>query len=231
MVDPPVTNSTGSAGAVAHDPATALGPVVAQDPGHVALQGDGTKLGAVVAHDPAAQPVKVVAQVSTSEWGAVAGQHTGIIDAQVANNTGFAGVVAHGSVTELGPVVAQDPGHVALQGDGTGKLGAMVAHDPAATDGNIILASTPNETLTGFGAKDGFVFNFANVGKGTVTDLHPAVDPLHFGSQVFANEAGALNPMHEEGLGNTVIGLDAHDSTTLANVLKAQLHATDFHFV
>jgi hypothetical protein len=154
-----------------------------------------------------------------------------MFDPQGANNTGFAGVVAHDAATALGPVVAQDPGHIALQADGTNKLGAVVAHDPGAKDGNIILASTPNETLTGFGAKDGFVFNFANVGKATVTDLHPAVDPLQFGSQIFANEAGALNAMHEDGQGNTVIGLDAHDPITLANLLKAQLHATDFHFV
>src|SRR5260370_18439866 len=221
----------GIGGAAAHDAATELGPVVAQDPGHVALQGDGNnKLGAVVAHDPAAQPVKVVAQDSTSELGGVGGQHNGMVDPEGANNTGLAGVVAHDGGSAVGPVDAQDPGHVALQTDGINKLGAVVAHDPGAKDGNIILAGGPNETLTGFGAKDGFVFNFANVGKATVTDLHPAVDPLQFGSQVFANEAGALNPMHEDGQGNTVIGLDAHDPTTLANVLKAQLHATDFHF-
>src|SRR5260370_36656124 len=129
----------GIGGAAAHDAATELGPVVAQDPGHVALQGDGNnKLGAVVAHDPAAQPVKVVAQDSTSELGGVAGQHNGMVDPQGANNTGFAGFVSLIPPPPRSPLFPYTTLFRSLSGDGNKKLGAVVAHDPGAKDGNII---------------------------------------------------------------------------------------------
>jgi hypothetical protein len=121
--------------------------------------------------------------------------------------------------TELGAVVAHDPG--------TG-LGSVVAHDPGLLAGNTIDASKP---LTGTSASDTFVFNFANVGKDTVTDFHPAADALQFGATIFANAQGGLNATHDDGQGNTVAGLDAHDTITWTGVLKAQLHATDFHVV
>src|SRR5260370_24815672 len=90
MVDPLSANNTGFAGVVAHDAATALGPVVAQDPGHVALQTDGiNKLGAVVAHDPATPPGKMVAPDCTNDLFAGAGRHNGIGYALGPNNMGF----------------------------------------------------------------------------------------------------------------------------------------------
>jgi hypothetical protein len=85
--------------------------------------------------------------------------------------------------------------------------------------------------LTGYAASDTFAFNFASVGHATVTDFHPATDMLQFNSQLFANVQAALNATHDDGHGNTVVALDAHDTITLAGILKAQLHASDFHFV
>jgi hypothetical protein len=35
--------------------------------------------------------------------------------------------------------------------------------------------------------------------------------------------------MHDDGHGNTVIAIDAQDTVTLNGVIKAQLHASDFH--
>src|SRR6202011_4894062 len=108
-------------------------PVVAQDPGHVALEGDGTnKLGAVVADDPATPPGKVPAKDFASAWAPVAGQSTGIVDPRGPDNMGFGSALAHVLATELGPVVAQDPGQVELQGDDTKKLGAVVAQASAS---------------------------------------------------------------------------------------------------
>jgi hypothetical protein len=40
----------------------------------------------------------------------------------------------------------------------------------------------------------------------------------------------AVNATQDDGHGNTVITLDAHDTITLSGVVKAQLHASDFHF-
>jgi hypothetical protein len=45
------------------------------------------------------------------------------------------------------------------------------------------------------------------------------------------NAQAALNATQDDGHGNTVVTLDASDAITLSGVLKAQLHASDFHFV
>ena len=103
------------------------------------------------------------------------------------------------------------------------------APGPAAS--STIVASTSNQTFSGFATSDNFVFNFSEVGHATVTDFHPATDTLQFTSSIFANAQAVLNATHDDGHGNTIIAIDAHDAITLDAVLKAQLHATDFHFV
>jgi len=94
-----------------------------------------------------------------------------------------------------------------------------------------IVASAPNQALSGFAGSDTFVFNFAGVGHATVTDFHPATDLLQFSSPIFLNALAVLNATQDDGHGNSVIVIDAHDTITLSGVLKAQLHASDFHFV
>jgi hypothetical protein len=49
-------------------------------------------------------------------------------------------------------------------------------------------------------------------------------------ASVFANFAAVRADMEASG-GNTVITLDAHDAITVANVLPAQLHAHNSHFI
>ncbi len=115
---------------------------------------------------------------------------------------------------------------------GSGQaVDGVVAQNPGPAASSTIVASAPNQTLTGNAASDTFVFNFANVGQATVTDFHTETDTLQFNSQLFANIQAALNATHDDGHGNTVVALDAHDTITLSGVLKAQLHASDFHFV
>jgi hypothetical protein len=70
----------------------------------------------------------------------------------------------------------------------------------------------------------------ANIGIAAVTNLHVETDVIQLNSQLFANVQAALNATQDDGHGNTVITLDAHDSITLSGVVKAQLHANDFHF-
>ena len=111
------------------------------------------------------------------------------------------------------------------------SVGGVTAHDPALPAAGTIVASAANQTLTGAAISDTFVFNFAAVGQSKVTDFHPASDVLQFNSSIFANAQAALNAAHDDGHGNTVIAIDAHDSVTLNGVAKAQLHAADFHFV
>jgi hypothetical protein len=103
--------------------------------------------------------------------------------------------------------------------------------DPAPAATSTIVAHGPDQILTGHAASDTFAFNFTGVGQTTVTDFHPATDALQFSDHLFANLQAALNATHDDGHGNAVIALDAHDTITLSGILKAQLHASDFHFV
>jgi fibronectin-binding autotransporter adhesin len=118
-----------------------------------------------------------------------------------------------------------------FQSDGNGGTivyDPPVSGNPPAT--STIAASAPNQTLTGNAVSDTFAFNFANVGNATVTNFHADTDVIQFNSRLFANVQAALNATHDDGHGNTVIALDAHDTITLSGVVKAQLHASDFHF-
>jgi hypothetical protein len=113
--------------------------------------------------------------------------------------------------------------------------GGILIQDPpdsgsGPADTSTIAVTAPNQTLTGNAVSDTFVFNFASVGNATVTNFHAATDTLQFSSQLFANVQAALNATQDDGHGNTLITLDAHDAITLSGVVKAQLHASDFHF-
>jgi hypothetical protein len=114
---------------------------------------------------------------------------------------------------------------------GIQSAGGIVMHDPGQATTGSVVASAPNQTLTGSAPHDNFVFNFAGVGHATVTDFHPDTDALQFKSSIFANALAALNAAHDDGHGDCVIAIDAHDAITLSGVIKAQLHATDFHVV
>jgi hypothetical protein len=54
-------------------------------------------------------------------------------------------------------------------------------------NGAFIVASAPNQTLSGFTASDTLFFNFAAVGQSAVTDFHPTTDTLRFSSSIFAS--------------------------------------------
>jgi FecR protein len=110
-----------------------------------------------------------------------------------------------------------------------GAVSAVIMNDPGPSTNDTVVASAPNQTLTGLAASDTFVFNFAGVGNTTVTDFHPLTDILQFRSSLFATAQEILNATHDDGHGNTVIAVDGHDTVTLDGVVKAQLHTSDFH--
>jgi len=143
-------------------------------------------------------------------------------------NIQFAGTVGNLNFVPDGNngTIVYDPPVTAGQG-----IGPVVMHDPGPPSTSTIAATAPNQTLSGFAASDTFAFNFASVGQATVMDFHPTTDTLQFSSQLFANLQAALNATHDDGHGNTVIALDAHDTITLNGIIKAQLQASDFHFV
>jgi hypothetical protein len=102
---------------------------------------------------------------------------------------------------------------------------------PGSAPSNTIVASAPNQTLTGSVSGDNFVFNFAGIGHTTIADFHPDLDTLQFKNSIFANAQAILNATHDDGHGNSIIAVDAHDVIVLNDILKAQLHANDFHIV
>ena len=86
-------------------------------------------------------------------------------------------------------------------------------------------------TVVGNGGNDTFVFKPAS-GSATIADFDPATDTISFASSMFNhNAADVLAATHDDGHGNTVIAVNAADTITLQHVLKAQLSASDFHFV
>ena len=156
--------------------------------------------------------------VTISETG-----HTAVNLIVGANSTHWSAPVSDG---HGGILIHDPPADTSSQ-----ALASVVIPDPAPAATSTIVASAPNQILTGNAASDTFAFNFTGVGQTTVTDFHPATDTLQFESHLFANLQAALNATHDDGHGDTVIALDAHDTITLNGILKAQLHASDFHFV
>ena len=93
-----------------------------------------------------------------------------------------------------------------------------------------IVENAPDQTLSKLAAHDSFVFNFANCDPVT-TDFHPHSDFHEFGEAIFANAQAVLNILHEDTHGNPAITVDGHETTSFGGVLKAHLHAADFHFI
>ena len=77
-----------------------------------------------------------------------------IVDPPGTSSLNVGPVISYDPGPKLDPVVAYDPGP---------NLGPVIAHDPGPPAGQ-----APNNGLTGFEARDTFVFNFAGVGHATV---------------------------------------------------------------
>jgi len=120
-------------------------------------------------------------------------------------------------------------------------LRAMVLAQ-ASTSGNdtiigfnvadIINAGAGNDTITGGGGNDAFVFK-PNFGKDTITDFWAgagSTDVLNFDSSLFADFEHVLAAAAQVG-NDTVITYDAGNSVTLKNVALANLHHDDVRFV
>jgi VCBS repeat-containing protein len=102
----------------------------------------------------------------------------------------------------------------------------------SGTDAADTLVSTSaNDYMTGGDGADNFKFS-PHLGNDTVADFTPGMDTITFAAGMFSNHpADVLAATHNDGSGNTVVTIDAHNSITLHNVQKAQLSVSDFHFV
>jgi hypothetical protein len=113
---------------------------------------------------------------------------------------------------------------------GSGGAPAGPAVGPAPHMAVVPTAPTvPTPILADSSGSHAFVFNFNDGGHGTAADFHPAADAAPYGSALFANPQSAWNATQDDAHGNAVITPDVHDA--MSWMLKAQLHASDFHFV
>ncbi|HSY57041.1 MAG TPA: hypothetical protein VK834_11365, partial [Bradyrhizobium sp.] len=104
---------------------------------------------------------------------------------------------------------------------------SVVMHDPGPAPSSTFAVTAPNQKLSGFDANDAFVFNFAGVAHAAVAEFHPLSDVHQLDHSIFGNAQAVLNAMHDDGHGNTVMGVDGH----VSDVLMALLHIADFHVV
>jgi serralysin len=116
--------------------------------------------------------------------------------------------------------------------------GGTIVYDPPVADavapaaaprpasgasGNNIVASAPNATLVGDGARDTFIFP-PNFGHAAIDNYVATNDAIQFSHATFASADAALAAAHDYGHGNVVMADAAHDALTLHNITAAQLH-------
>jgi sarcosine oxidase gamma subunit len=101
-----------------------------------------------------------------------------------------------------------------------------------ASGSTTIVATSPDQTLTGSGSSDTFVFASAP-GHATITNFQPANDVIQIDHSIFANVQAVLTAAQDDGHGDVVITANAQNAITLQNMTLAQLqaHQSDFHIV
>jgi hypothetical protein len=127
---------------------------------------------------------------------------------------------------------AQTTTEPATVDNGASQGGSSVITPAAAPSGTTITASSDNQTLTGTGSNDTFVFA-PGFGHDTITNFEPTTDVLQIDHSVFANVQALLAATQDDGHGNVVITADLHDTITLQHVTLTQLqaHQSDFHII
>ena len=118
--------------------------------------------------------------------------------------------------------------------DNDASQGESSVISPAANspNGTTVTATSADQTLTGMGNNDTFVFTHG-FGDAAITNFQPTNDVIQIDHSVFADVQTLLAAMQDDGHGNVVITADAHNSITLQHVTVAQLqvHQADFHII
>jgi fibronectin-binding autotransporter adhesin len=96
--------------------------------------------------------------------------------------------------------------------------GGTIVYDPPVPSSAGSGAQPPAATTNG----QGFVFNFASL---------PSSDAHLNDSASLTKAASTLNKINDEHSGSVFVTPDGHDAFTAQGIVKAQLHAGDFHFV
>jgi len=109
----------------------------------------------------------------------------------------------------------------------TDNNGGTIVYDPPVTASATPDSDTAPQAVTA--TSDGFVFNFSD-GAPDANGAYPAADTHRFDGQTFVNAEADPNKPHDDDHGHANPVPNSMDDATIA-VVKAQLHAHDFHFV
>ena len=124
--------------------------------------------------------------------------------------------------------------------DGFGATDSVnFVFNEAGTGSNILLQGTPGndvifatgnqDTLTGGGGHDQFVFKPTSSGPAvehTITDFAVNLDTIDV--RLFSNISASALPLETQQGSDTLITLDSHDTILLKNVLASSLTTSDF---
>ena len=148
---------------------------------------------------------------------------THVLAAEVENLT-LTGSAVSGVGNQLNNVIVGTSGSNGLSGGlGNDILDAGLGDD--RLNGN-----AGNDTLTGGGGND--LFKFLDIfGRDTVTDFTRGQDDIYISKSVFSSWSAVLAHTADDGLGNTIISLDADHTIVLLDVLRSSLQSSDFSLV
>jgi hypothetical protein len=128
-----------------------------------------------------------------------------------ADNNEINGVAGTSGIIVYDPPAPNQPTGVTMNDPGPAPTPtSMVMHDP------------------GPAATDNFAFDFRGLGLPPAGDNQLLSNVPQFGQSTSASWQGGWHGAHDEG--HDTIG-DGHDAFTQTGVLKAHLHAAEFHFV
>jgi Ca2+-binding RTX toxin-like protein len=167
-------------------------------------------------------------QVSVFDAGKLLGTTTAGSDGVWTLLTNATGNVVHSFTNSWAGLAANTP-----QSAGVTLYTASAHKDLAGGSGNDVLIAGNNDTLTGGGGSDTFVFN-SGVNKATISDFNVAQDSLVFDHSLFsvATAAQVLSQTHDSAAG-AVISSGSTTLVTLTGVHLADLqaHPGDIHFI
>ncbi|WP_456770931.1 Ig-like domain-containing protein [Bradyrhizobium sp. USDA 4448] len=154
----------------------------------------------------------------------------GTVLADSGGNWNFQTNVTGGSVHTFTEVAKDPAGNVGASGGVTLYSPSSNWHLTGGTE-NDVLIGRPNDSLTGGGGHDTFVFN-SGFGKEIITDFNVNLDFITFAHGLFSSAQDVLAHTHDVA-GTAVITLDSTDTITLTGVKTAQLVANslDIHLL